>query len=84
MTDYLDTEVMCNAVGHNITLRCTKKGIIICKYPWQKCMARKNNADRDHCVMTRMIEDVPRQVERMRKSRDSILSTLLLWLGRRA
>jgi len=78
---YLDTEFMCSSVGHKVTIRCTRAGVIVCKYPWQKCKPRKENADRDHCMMTRLIEDVPKEAERVREEqRKGIQEALITWL----
>jgi len=78
---YLDIELMCSSVGHKVTIRCTRQGIIVCKYPWQKCKPRKENADRDHCVMTRLIEDVPKEAKRVREEqRKDMQEALLTWL----
>ena len=79
--DYIDVEIMCSSVGHKVTIRCTREGVIVCKYPWQKCKPRKGSPDRDHCLMTRLIEDVPKEVERMRKEQgEALQKALLTWL----
>lgn len=76
--DYIDVEITCASVGHVVTIRCTKKGIIVCKYPWQKCGPRKANSDRDHCLMTKMVEDIPKEVERLKKEQSEAISKALL------
>ncbi len=79
--DYLDVEVTCGAVGHKVTIRCTREGIIVCKYPWQKCKPRKENSDRDHCLMTAFIEDTPKEVKRMKKEQqEHMTKALMTWL----
>jgi len=79
--DYMDVEITCPAVGKKVTIRCTREGIIVCKYPWQKCKPRKENSDRDHCLMTTFIEDVPKEVKRMKKEqKDSMTKSLMTWL----
>ena len=81
MKGYLDTEIMCSSVGHKVTIRCTRQGVITCKYPWQKCKPRKENSDRDHCKMTRLIEDVPKEAKRVRKEQQvRMQKALLTWL----
>lgn len=78
---YLDVEVTCPAVGEKVAIRCTRQGIVVCKYPWQKCKPRKENSDRDHCLMTAFIEDIPKEVGRMKKEqKDSVTKALLTWL----
>ena len=78
---YIDVDLMCNSVGHKVTIRCTKVGVIVCKYPWKKCGPRKENSDRDHCLMTAFIEDIPKEAERMKRERqESITKSLLTWL----
>ena len=78
---YLDVEVTCGAVGEKVTIRCTKQGVIVCKYPWQKCKPRKENSDRDHCLMTAFIEDIPKEVGRMkREQQESMTKSLMTWL----
>lgn len=79
--DYMDVEVYCGAVGEKVTIRATREGVIACKYPWQKCKPRKENSDRNHCLMTAFIEDVPKEVERMRREQqDKLTGALLTWL----
>ena len=79
--DYMDVEITCPAVGEKVTIRCTREGIIVCKYPWQKCEPRKENSDRDHCLMTTFIEDVPEEVKRMKKEQqESMTKSLMTWL----
>lgn len=79
--EYMDVELMCGSVGAKVTIRCTKQGVVVCKYPWQKCKPRKENSDRDHCLMTAFVEDVPREVERMKKERrESMTKSLMTWL----
>ena len=75
---YLDSEVTCSSVGQKVTIRVTEQGVIVCKYPWQKCKARKENDDRDHCLMTKLIEDVPKEVEHMKKERQDHMSKALI------
>uniref|UniRef100_A0A6M3M873 Uncharacterized protein n=1 Tax=viral metagenome TaxID=1070528 RepID=A0A6M3M873_9ZZZZ len=79
--DYMDVEIFCGAVGEKVTIRCTREGIIVCKYPWQKCKPRKENSDRDHCLMTAFIEDLPREVELLHARQESMTKSLITWLA---
>ncbi len=79
--DYIDVDAPCDLQGHRVKIRCTKSGVITCKFPWQKCSFRKENPEREDCTMNELIRDIPKQVEKMRKERkDSMMQSMIAYI----
>ena len=80
--DYIDVDAPCGLQGHRVKIRCTKSGVITCKFPWQKCSFRKENPERKDCTMNELIRNIPKQVEKMRKERrDSMTGAMMSYIG---